>query len=235
VASVVRGTPFRRRPQLADEVVQYVRALVMFGDVDQGSFLRLDRLAKELGISVTPVREAMAALEREGLVRLEPRRGYVVTRLSRQDVEDLYMVEAFIQGELAARAAKEVTSDRLAELRQEFDEMRRFYAIDEFDQADERFFRFYSLLHETAESPRLSWLAGMILPYPVHGYAADPVLRAAILDGLTSVLHALSTRDPDHARRAMEVSARRMATCRIDRLEELGLWDRPSEEVGELD
>ena len=160
---------FRQRPQLADEVVQYVRSLIMFGAVEQGTFLRLEPLAKKLGISATPVREAMAALEREGLVRLEPRRGYVVTPLSRQDVEDLYMVEAFIQGELVARAAKDATAERVAELRAIFLEMSRLMAAGQYDEADESFFRFYELLHDTAGSPRLSWLAGKFSLTPRTG------------------------------------------------------------------
>src|SRR5580698_10258529 len=81
--------PGRARPQLADEVVQHVRGLIMAGEVEQGSFIRLDKLAKDMGISATPVREAMAALERDGFVRLEPRRGYIVSRFSRRDIADL--------------------------------------------------------------------------------------------------------------------------------------------------
>lgn len=74
------GRALGRRRQLSDEVADYVRELIMSGQVRHGEFLRLERVADDLGISVTPVREALLSLRGEGFVTLEPRRGFMPRR-----------------------------------------------------------------------------------------------------------------------------------------------------------
>lgn len=82
------------RLQLSDEAAARIRELIMDGRVRPGDYLRLERLALEFGISVTPVREALKSLRSEGFVVLEPRRGFVVAPLSKRDVQDLFWVQA---------------------------------------------------------------------------------------------------------------------------------------------
>src|SRR5205807_8906231 len=85
-----------RRAQLSDEVAGHLRAAIMSGALRPGTFIRLDETAAKLGVSVTPVREALLKLRGEGMVRLEPHRGHVVLPLSRQDVDDIFWVQAII-------------------------------------------------------------------------------------------------------------------------------------------
>src|SRR5690606_36713204 len=79
-----------RRRHLGDEVAAYERELIMSGQVGHGEFLRLERIADDLGISVTPVREALLSLRGEGFVTLEPRRWFMPASLTLQDVQDLF-------------------------------------------------------------------------------------------------------------------------------------------------
>ena len=95
------GPALGRRRQLSDEVAAPVRDLIMSGQVGHGEFLRLERIAADLGISVTPVREALLSLRGEGFVTLEPRRGFMPAPLTRQDVQDLFEAQAYFAGELA--------------------------------------------------------------------------------------------------------------------------------------
>src|SRR6185295_15793066 len=104
-----------RRPQLADEVATHLRALIMSGDLRPGTRVRLEEVAGRLGVSITPVREALLTLRGEDMVELEPRKGYVVAPLSRQDVLDLFQIQGGIAGELAARVAARITADGLDE------------------------------------------------------------------------------------------------------------------------
>src|SRR5437588_415442 len=83
-----------RRAQLSDEVAGHLRAAIMSGALRPGTFIRLDETAAKLGVSVTPVREALLKLRGEGMVRLEPHRGHVVLPLSRQDGDDIFWVYA---------------------------------------------------------------------------------------------------------------------------------------------
>ena len=73
-----------RRAQLSDEVAGHLRAAIMSGALRPGTFIRLDETAAELGVSITPVREALLKLRGEGMVQLEPHRGHVVLPLTRQ-------------------------------------------------------------------------------------------------------------------------------------------------------
>ena len=105
-----------RRPQLADEVATHLRALIMSGRLRPGERVRLEEVAEQLGVSITPVREALLTLRGEDMVELEPRKGYVVAPLSKQDIVDVFTVQGDIAGELAARAAVRLTAEHLAEL-----------------------------------------------------------------------------------------------------------------------
>jgi DNA-binding GntR family transcriptional regulator len=216
--------PGRQRPQLADEVVQYVRALITSGEVAHGSFLRLEKLARELDMSTTPVREAMAALEREGFVRLEPRRGYVVSGFSRQDISDIFMVEAFVASELAARAATLMSPETLAALSRVYEELQHFIEIGDYDQADDANFRFYWLVHDTARSPKLTWLVSTIVPYSPHGYTSNPELRTTIVEGHGQVLKAIANGDADQARQAIARYVRAVRDHVIHQFERAGTW-----------
>src|ERR1700739_1168630 len=86
------------------------------------SEIRLDerRLAQEFGISRTPVREAMAQLEREGFVRSEPRRGVYVVRKSKREVIELITAWAALESMAARLITKEASDEEIASLRRMF-------------------------------------------------------------------------------------------------------------------
>src|SRR5258707_7990429 len=105
-----------RREQLSDEVAARLRADIMTGTLRPGTFIRLDETAAALGVSITPVREALRTLRGEGMVQLEPHRGHVVVALSRGDIEDIFWLQATIARELAATAAERITDAEIEEL-----------------------------------------------------------------------------------------------------------------------
>ncbi len=78
----------RRRPRLSDEAAAHVRELIISGQLTAGEFVRPETVAHELDISATPAREGLLALQSEGFLRVEPRRGFLVSPLSAQDIRD---------------------------------------------------------------------------------------------------------------------------------------------------
>ena len=79
------------RRVLADDVYEQIRALIMSDGIAPGARVNIDELARQLDVSPTPVREALARLESEELVSRLPLRGYSVTDLlNRKQVDDLY-------------------------------------------------------------------------------------------------------------------------------------------------
>src|ERR1700710_360515 len=98
-----------RRAQLSDEVAAHLRAQIMSGALRPGTFIRLDETAAQLGVSITPVREALRTLRGDGMVRLEPHRGHVVAPFTRGDIEDIFWLQSTIATRLARSAAEHVT------------------------------------------------------------------------------------------------------------------------------
>src|SRR6202789_3908081 len=105
-----------RRAQLSDEVAGHLRAAIMSGAVPARTFLRVHETAAKLGVSATPVREALLKLRGEGMVQLEPHRGHAVLPLSRQDIDDIFWMQATIARELAASAAQRITDAEIDDL-----------------------------------------------------------------------------------------------------------------------
>lgn len=111
-----------RRHALADEVYEAIKGLLMDHRIAPGARVSIDGLARELRVSQTPVREALARLESAELVVKEPLRGYRATPLLTQEqLDDLYRFRLLIEPWAAARAAERVTRDGVARLRAEVD------------------------------------------------------------------------------------------------------------------
>jgi DNA-binding GntR family transcriptional regulator len=97
----------------ADAVYQEVRRLIVEGGLEPGSTLNQEVLAADLGISVTPLREALRGLETEGLLQLSAHRTITITPLTSTEVEDLYAVRLRLDPWAAGLAADHATDDAL--------------------------------------------------------------------------------------------------------------------------
>lgn len=108
------------RQVLADGVYEQIRALIMNHGIEPGARANIDELARELDVSGTPVREALARLESEGLVSRLPLRGYRVTELlTRKEVEDIYGLRLLLEPPSAEAAARKMTPDFAKALEEE--------------------------------------------------------------------------------------------------------------------
>ncbi|HEX2314785.1 MAG TPA: GntR family transcriptional regulator [Thermomonospora sp.] len=222
----VAGPRIGTRPQLSDEVAAGLREMIMDGRVRPGQYLRLERLAAEFGISVTPVREALQSLRSEGFVQLEPRRGFVVAPLSRQDVKDLFWVQAGIAAELAARAARTMTTGGLKELTAIQHAMGQAVADGRIDLVEEHNHGFHRSINLAARSAKLAWSLGSVARYVPRGlYGRMPAWPRTALDDHESVLEALREADPAKAGTAMRVHVVRAGELLIAHLERQGLWN----------
>lgn len=91
-------------PTLPEFVYGKIREKIFSGEFEQGSPLRQEKLAKMLGVSRLPVREALTRLEVEGIVSLRPRQGFVVAPLRVEDIDELFDLRSVVE-ELAACVA----------------------------------------------------------------------------------------------------------------------------------
>ncbi|WP_328646237.1 GntR family transcriptional regulator [Amycolatopsis sp. NBC_00348] len=108
------------RQVLADGVYEQIRALIMNDGIEPGARVNIDEIARELGVSGTPVREALARLESEELVSRLPLRGYRVTELlNRKEVDDVYALRLLLEPPSAALAAAAMSDASVAALEAE--------------------------------------------------------------------------------------------------------------------
>jgi len=110
---------------LHDEVAAQLRDRIFAGELLPGTFLDEARLAEQLQISRTPLREALKVLTAEGLVRHEPRRGCFVNQVTEQDLDEIFPVIALLEGRCAREAALNATDADLQQLEALHDKLNR--------------------------------------------------------------------------------------------------------------
>jgi DNA-binding GntR family transcriptional regulator len=220
----VTAPDFAVRPQLAADVARYVRKRIFDGTYAAGQYIRLDQLAVEVGVSVTPVREALFVLSAEGLLSQQPRRGFVVVAVTSRDLTDVANVQAHIGGELAARAAVNITDEQLGELEKIQTELEEAYASDDVDSAVRLNHEFHKAINVAADSPKLAQLMSQITRYATE--SVFPTI-AGWPDQSTehhrTLLAALESRDESLARTAMSEHLAAGAAPLIDHLTQRGV------------
>jgi DNA-binding GntR family transcriptional regulator len=215
-----------RRAQLSDEVAGHLRAAIMSGDLRAGTFIRLDETAARLGVSATPVREALLKLRGEGMVQLEPHRGHVVLPLSRQDVEDIFWVQATIAKELAISATERITDAEIDDLEHLTDALAAVVAAGDIDAIAATEFAFHRVFNHATGRIKLAWFLLHVARYmPLMVYAADPEWGAGAVQNHREVVAALRRRDTamvvERTVSQFTDGARRLT----ERLDNSGIWD----------
>lgn len=105
-----------RQESLARSAADWIAGHIISGDIKPGEKLTEVSLAEQMEVSRSPVREALQALSREGLITLEPRRGARVSRLNAADAADLYACRLLIEPPCTAQTAAALTDDTAADL-----------------------------------------------------------------------------------------------------------------------
>lgn len=143
----------RERNVTAQELVlESVRKAILAGVLAPGARLRQEELAETFGTSRIPVREALRALEYEGLVSSEPNRGFTVTALDADDVDEVYELRILLEGHAVRVALPLLTDEDLEDLEGLFKEMQDAHSPDDQLAARERF---YYRLYSVTGRPRL--------------------------------------------------------------------------------
>jgi len=142
----------RRTTTAQDLALTTLRQAILDGTIEPGARLRQEDLAVVFDASRIPVREALRALEHEGLVTSEPHRGFTVTTLDADQIEEVYDLRAVLEGHAVRLAIPLLTAQDLDELQQLYDEM---LAAPDPDEELARRERFYMRLYSVTARPRL--------------------------------------------------------------------------------
>ena len=187
-------------------IYNFLREQLLSGEIQPHQHLIEAKIARAIGTSRTPVREAFHSLELEGLIESIPRVGYVVKPISEQEVEEICEIRATIEG-LAARWAIEKAYKKLVE------ELEKNISIAEekVSKGDVRSFvdmdaRFHEIISKFSGSKRLLELAQTLrrhmLRYRIQSiYSVDNVLRA--IEGHKGIAQAIRKRDLEEVNQAI--------------------------------
>lgn len=223
----------RRYVQLSEAVQSHTRDLIISGELPVGSFIRLDRLAEELNISVTPVREGLLRLRGSGLVELAPRRGFVVAPFDPDDIRDLFVAQGLLAGELAKRATSRFTDADVDELAEHHEALKAAALDRRVADVEGHNHRFHRKINTGAGAPKIATLLRMGTQYvPTHFFSSQPDWVDASIREHEKILWGLREREPelvrvkmnDHIIHAGELLAAHLAEQRLrdaDRLDQI--------------
>lgn len=189
---------------LRAKVFSVIEDDILNGRRADGEALKEAQLSEELGVSRTPVREAIRQLELEGLVRVVPNRGAVVKSIKARDVEDIYTIRLPLEGLCARLAAEKISADALEELHHVLD-LAEFYqkkkAYDKLQSMDSQFHR---LLYEASESEPLKQILSNLHHYIMRARSmsfASPKRAKKALKEHRAILEAVAAHDAVNAER----------------------------------
>jgi GntR family transcriptional regulator, vanillate catabolism transcriptional regulator len=173
--------PVLERTRLVDEVTKHLRELIISGEIPPGSQLLQLELAKQLGVSRTPLREAFRILERDGLVRISNgNRTIGVVRWTSEELRDLYEVREVIDGLAARLVAQRGMSPELdAELRRRLDQMEDSLSARDHTSEVEAHVAFHALIAEHCGNSRVVGLLPLIR---MTGSSLFPAVDSAFTD-----------------------------------------------------
>jgi len=186
---------------------EVIRQAIVDGRLEPGRRLKEEELARELGISRTPVREALLLLQAEGLVVSEPNRGAVVRSYQPEEIDDMYELRALLEGHAAHRAATRISVEDVGRLHESNERFATLRAADDVRDLIAENLVFHGIILGAAGSERLSALVlkSIELPLVYKAYAWYAPEQKLISEHYHQQLaHALGARDADRAELIMK-------------------------------
>jgi DNA-binding GntR family transcriptional regulator len=196
---------------LRNKVYKYIKAQIITGVYDPGETLLESKLADELGVSRTPIREAIHLLELEGLVETSAKKGAAVLGISGKDVRDIYAMRQLVEGLAARWAAERLTPPELKELQKIF-ELMEFYAqkqdVEEVAALDNKF---HQVIYDASGSKILKLTLGNLHQYVQMARLESLKFHNRLpqtIEEHRTILKAFLDGDPDAAEKALSHHAK---------------------------
>lgn len=146
---------FQERKSLGEHVFESLKHSIIRGKISPGEWLVESHIAETLGISRTPVREAIHKLEREGLIERQPRGGFTVLGLDRDDIEETFGIRSVLEGYAARLAAVKHEAKELKDLENKIDEFQKALDRKKMNLLPAINTEFHDLLYRLSKSPKL--------------------------------------------------------------------------------
>lgn len=197
----------QKHPQTKEQqVAEVLRESILAGVFARGQKLKQAEIAARLGISITPVREALKLLAAEGYINMSAHRGAVVAPFQVERVDELFQLRLALELKLTLAATKLLKDDDFEEL-SAIDALLRQAAAHRETETERRGqnFRFHFRLYACADLPQTLHFARVVwAKYPFDMLGALPDRGAQVVNEHTSIMQALRERDGRAAVRAMQ-------------------------------
>ena len=214
------------RRSRGDQAAIYIRRLIFDGRLRPGSHVPQEEIARTLGISRIPVREALIALESEGWVTIEMHRGAFINALDEQSVRDHYELFGLVYGFAAERA----TVRHVPELAGQLDGLARaMVASDDPDDVSRLTNEFHDTVVDAARSPRVkALLRGMTGIIPGNFFELVSGAIAVEREGAAAIARAVERGDAEQAAAEYRRTMARQGDNVVEVFTARGLFEAPT-------
>jgi len=213
---------------LRELVLEAIRTAIMNGSLQPRERLMEIQLAEELGVSRTPVREALRKLELEGFIVMVPRKGAYVSDLTIKDIADVFEIRAALEGLAGALAAERITEEELDEMERLLVEKGEAIHQNDIEKLVEADTRFHEALYKASRNERLtaiiSNLREQIQRFRLTSLSV-PGRRTDSLVEHRNILEAIQARDIQVARQLAQEHIENAENVLIESLKKGGLPD----------
>ena len=191
---------------LRAQVFNKIQDDIINGRYEPGDSLVETKLAEELGISRTPVREAIRQLELEGLVTYVPNKGVYVTGITEQDIEDIYTIRSLVEGLAVRWAIERIEAHQLKELEEIVELMEYYTAKGDMEQVTKLDTRFHDVIYDASKSKVLKNTLKNLLRYIKKARLSSlkvPKRAHKALEEHRQILEAFKNHEPAKGERLM--------------------------------
>jgi DNA-binding GntR family transcriptional regulator len=155
VETKLGGFRIRKKKSLQGEVYESLKKFILHGKLKPGQHLIEEQLAKLLGISRTPVREAFHKLESDELVTQLPKGGFAVREFTKDDVEEIFGIRSALESYAAYLATLHMTPDKISILEKKLKESEDSFEKGDNDKVVQLNTEFHDLLYKSCKSKKL--------------------------------------------------------------------------------
>ena len=215
--------PLEERESIEQQVARTLRELIVDGKLPEGTPLVQRDLAQQLGVSPTPVRAGLSQLEREGFVAVTPTGRAIVSRLTREDFEEIYAARLGLEGLAARVGAHAVGRGEIAHMKETLRILRRLAAAQDVNAYLHGRWEFHATCYRASGRQRLVDEVGPVRGMEAEVGAVEVAVRVPVLHRVRPERVAqrrLSDRDRAHGSSVSEgtlpaarSNAHRMLSC----------------------
>jgi len=191
---------------LRGKIFNILRQQILDNKYLPGDSLIETKLAEELGVSRTPVREAIRQLELEGLVDSIPNKGVIVRGISEKDIEDIYTIRRLLEGLAARWAVEKISDDELAELKDTFELMEFYSAKGDIEQVAKLNTKFHEIIFRATKSSVLQHILTdfqYYVQWARYESLKVPGRAQEALEEHRNILNAFTNRDHENAEKTV--------------------------------